>query len=317
MTELTDKVLAGDRLALSRLLTRLESNSAEGEAALNEIFPHTGKAHLVGVTGSPGAGKSSLVNKLALAFRKGVGGAKPVRVGIIAVDPSSPFSGGALLGDRVRMRELSGDSGVFIRSMASRGAIGGLSAATSRFVHAFDAAGYELILIETIGAGQAEVEIARLAHTTIVVEAPGMGDDIQANKAGILEIADILVLNKADLPDANQTYRVLKAGLDLDTNPRGGWQVPLLKAVSTQGQGIEEIAAKVTAHRKFLMDKGLWDKAIQARLKTEVDSMLREQLLKKWMEGESGTDYESMLKRVFAREVTPSLAAADLVNKRS
>src|SRR5215510_4202873 len=172
---LTQSVLEGNRLSLSRLLTQVENNSPEGRTALIELFPHTSKAHLIGVTGAPGTGKSSLVNQLTLYYRK----EKNKRVAIIAVDPSSPFTGGAILGDRVRMRDLSGDNGVFIRSMASRGSVGGLAQTTASLVQVFDAASYDIVVIETVGAGQSEVDIARLAHTTVVVEAPGLGDDIQ------------------------------------------------------------------------------------------------------------------------------------------
>src|SRR5665648_558109 len=201
MMKLVEALLAGDRLALSRLLTQVENGTQDGFTALNELFQHTGRAHLVGVTGAPGVGKSSLVNQLALHFRSH----DNKTIAIIAVDPTSPFTGGAVLGDRVRMRDLAGDSGVFIRSMASRGTLGGLAHATAAMTQVFDAAGFDLVLIETVGAGQAEVDIARLAHTTLVVEAPGMGDDIQAIKAGILEIADILVVNKSDHPMADMT----------------------------------------------------------------------------------------------------------------
>ena len=193
----------------------------EGREALDKIYPHTGRAHLIGITGAPGTGKSSLVNRLAFYYRNPPENQTPKRVAVVAVDPSSPFTGGAVLGDRVRMRDLAGDPGVFIRSMASRGSLGGLANATAGMVQAFDAAGYDLILIETVGAGQAEVEIARLAHTTLVIEAPGLGDDIQAIKAGILEIADILVINKADRPGVEVTERALKGMLSLaHPNPK-------------------------------------------------------------------------------------------------
>ncbi len=200
--DLAADVLSGDRLALTRLLTLVENNAPEGQTALETLFPHTGRAHLVGVTGAPGTGKSSLVNRLAAHYRKRMNGDPAGRVAVVAVDPSSPFTGGAIMGDRIRMRELAGDPGVFIRSMASRGALGGLARTTAGLVKVFDAAGYELIFVETVGAGQVEVDIARLAHTTLVVDAPGLGDDIQAIKAGIIEIADILVVNKYDLPGA-------------------------------------------------------------------------------------------------------------------
>ncbi|HEX7261003.1 MAG TPA: methylmalonyl Co-A mutase-associated GTPase MeaB, partial [Luteolibacter sp.] len=178
---------------MTRLLTQVENDSPAGRATLGELFPYTGQAHLIGVTGAPGTGKSSLVNQLALGYRRSTN----KKVAIVAVDPSSPFTGGAVLGDRVRMRDLSGDEGVFIRSMASRGSLGGIAQKTASIVQVFDAAGYEIIIIETVGAGQSEVDVARLAHTTVVVEAPGLGDEIQAIKAGILEIADVLVINKA------------------------------------------------------------------------------------------------------------------------
>ncbi|HXQ38583.1 MAG TPA: methylmalonyl Co-A mutase-associated GTPase MeaB, partial [Anaerolineales bacterium] len=208
---LIKSVLEGNRLSISRLLTQVENDSPESQVALAELFPHTGKAHLIGVTGAPGTGKSSLVNQLALHYRK----SEAKKIAIIAVDPSSPFTGGAVLGDRVRMRDLSGDDGVFIRSMASRGSLGGIAQTTALFTQVFDAAGFEIIIIETVGAGQSEVDIVRLAHTTIVVEAPGLGDDIQAIKAGILEIADVIVINKADRPGVEITERALRSTLEL------------------------------------------------------------------------------------------------------
>src|SRR5512138_2038382 len=215
---LTESVREGNRLALARLLTQVENELPEGRTALAGLFPHTGRAHLIGVTGAPGTGKSSLVNQLALHYRRN----ENKRIAIVAVDPSSPFTGGAVLGDRVRMRDLSGDPGIFIRSMASRGSVGGIAQATASIAQVFDAAGFDIIIIETVGAGQSEVDVARLAHTTLVVEAPGMGDDIQAIKAGILEIADILVVNKADLPEAKKTEQALRAMLGLAHPVRRG-----------------------------------------------------------------------------------------------
>src|SRR5574339_1034137 len=263
----TQLILEGNRLSISRLLTQVENDSPEGRLALVELFPHTGRAHLIGVTGAPGTGKSSLVNQLALHYRK----QDKKKIAIIAVDPSSPFTGGAVLGDRVRMRDLSGDPGIFIRSMASRGSVGGIAQATASLTQVFDAAGFDIIIIETVGAGQSEVYVARLAHTTIVVEAPGMGDDIQAIKAGILEIADILVINKADRPGVENTERALRSTLELAhptkritrhhgraivvdapavSEPKNKmmWIPPIQKTVSTEGKGFTELAEAIQRH---------------------------------------------------------------------
>ena len=268
--DLAQAVLAGDRLALARLLTQVENDSAAGRAGLDALFPATGKAHVVGITGSPGTGKSSLVNQVTRSFRRPEGEHPAITVAIVAVDPSSPFSGGALLGDRVRMRDLSGDRGVFIRSMASRGALGGLARSTAAVVNVLDAAGFELILVETVGAGQSEVDIARLAHTTIVVEAPGMGDEIQAIKAGILETADILVVNKADRPGVENTERSLRSMLEMghpvrsthehahdpQQTPEEIWLPPVLRCISTSGEGVAAIAQAIIDHSDFLQRSG-------------------------------------------------------------
>jgi LAO/AO transport system kinase len=209
---LIDRALAGDRRSLARLISRVENGGPDSWSALSIVYPRTGRAQIIGITGSPGTGKSTLVGEIAKLYR-----AEKLTVGIVAVDPSSPFSGGAVLGDRIRMRDLAGDAGVFIRSMATRGSLGGLARATTDVVKVLDAAGYEVILIETVGAGQSEIDIARTADTVIVVEAPGLGDEVQAIKAGILEIADILVVNKADRDGAQSTVNALHAMIDLGT----------------------------------------------------------------------------------------------------
>ncbi|HEX9617503.1 MAG TPA: methylmalonyl Co-A mutase-associated GTPase MeaB [Anaerolineales bacterium] len=333
---LVPAVLAGERLALARLLSQIENDTPAGRAALNELFAHTGRAHLVGVTGAPGTGKSSLVNQLARWYRRPPEGQPARTVAIVAVDPSSPFSGGAILGDRVRMRDLAGDPGVFIRSMAARGSLGGLAAATASMVQVFDAAGFEVILIETVGAGQAEVDIARLAHTTLVVEAPGLGDDIQAIKAGILEIADILVVNKADRPGVENTERALRGMLQLaHPGPRlfshhGSlmedqatpppaqdaplWLPPILRTVSTEGAGIPELATAIARHHEHLRASGDWERRERARLHAELEALLRERLVARWRETITASRFEETIDRLVARQVSPHQAVAALLD---
>ncbi len=340
---LANEVLNGSRLGLARLLTQIENDTPQGREALNELFPHTGRAHLIGVTGAPGTGKSSLVNQLALHYRKQpqAPGGEPCRVAVLAVDPSSPFTGGAILGDRVRMRDLAGDPGVFIRSMASRGSLGGLAAATAAMTQAFDAAGFDIILVETVGAGQSEVDIARLAHTTLVIEAPGLGDDIQAIKAGILEIADVLVINKADRPGVESTERALKSMLQLghptahvfqnggnkpghgpehagpapaEPPPAPGpmWLPPIVKTVATENQGIAELGRAIQQHYQHLQASGELKVRDRARLRSEVDLLLRETLVARWRARVSGDAYERVLEKVLDRQLSPGQAVAAL-----
>lgn len=306
--DMFDEVLAGERLALARLLTLVENDTPKGRAALDYLFPHTGRAHMIGVTGSPGTGKSSLVNQLAKALR--AGGVE--KVAVIAVDPSSPFTGGALLGDRVRMRDLSGDPGVFIRSMASRGALGGLSFATAAVAQVMDAAGFDVILIETVGAGQSEVDIARLAHTVIVVEAPGLGDDIQAIKAGILEIADILVVNKCDLPGADRTARALKAMLEMAHPTKPGavsdatfWMPPVLQTCCTGCVTMDEVVETIQQHRAFLEASGEWQRREQERLANNLASLVRAGLVERFHQNLPPGKYEEVLARLTTRDLSP------------
>ncbi len=327
-------VLNGDRLSLARLLTQVENNTPDGRTALIELFPHTGKAHLIGVTGAPGTGKSSLVNQLALYYRK----VENKRVAIVAVDPSSPFTGGAVLGDRVRMRDLSGDPNVFIRSMATRGSLGGLAQATANMVQVFDAAGFDVIIIETVGAGQSEVDVARLAHTTLVVEAPGLGDDIQAIKAGILEIADILVINKADRPGVENTEKALKSMLDLahptervfqhhgstmrtvapkqDSSATLMWIPPIQKTVAVESKGIVELAESIGRHVVHLRQSGDWAVRERARLEVELEALIREALLNRFREDVPQEKYEDVLEKVMQRNVSPWEAVKMLLNGR-
>jgi LAO/AO transport system kinase len=333
---LVEEVLAGSRTALARALTQIENYTTEGRDLLDGLFPHTGRAHLVGVTGSPGTGKSSLVNQLALMLRRPASGT-PVKVGIIAVDPSSPFTGGAVLGDRVRMRDLSGDEGVFIRSMASRGALGGIARATSAAAQAMDAAGFEVVLIETVGAGQSEVDIARLAHTTIVVEAPGLGDDIQAIKAGILEIADILVINKADHAGVENTERALRVMLELahpshmrfnnghhvleagaaEIEPEEGedfWIPPVLKTIATSATGIDEVVAAIRDHSVYLETSGERKRRDNYRVRAELMALIRDSLVQRWYDRVPEALYAEILEELTSRRISPDQALKRLLS---
>lgn len=335
-------VLAGNRRALARALTEVENDSLAGRTALDALFPHSGKAHLVGITGSPGAGKSSLVNQLTRLLRNLIEGVAK-KVAIVAVDPSSPFTGGAILGDRIRMRDIADDPGVFIRSMASRGHLGGIARTTSAVGRVLDAAGFEFILIETVGAGQSEVDIARLAHTTIVVEAPGMGDDIQAIKAGILEIADILVVNKADHPLADNTVRTLNASLafarpdkmasiesfhhkelafepvrlDHAENDQKDerWIPTVLKTVSTEGIGIEDVVRAIHAHAAFLRSHNQWHLRDGVRLQEELNELLMAAFATEWRKQVDQSKIEAVLGEMLARKLSPQ-NAAELLLKR-
>jgi LAO/AO transport system kinase len=245
-------------------------------------------------------------------------------VAIVAVDPSSPFTGGALLGDRVRMRDLAGDPGIFIRSMAARGALGGLARASAAVVQVFDAAGYEVIIIETVGAGQNEVDIAGLAHTTLVVDTPGMGDDIQAIKAGILEIADILVINKADRPGLENTERSLRAMLELGhpkihvegQDPTGdpGWTPPVLSTIATTGSGVEEVFQAILRHGDYLRQSGEWQKRDRMRLQVELEALLQEALVSRWRSRVSQAAYQALVEQVFQRQISPLNAVSELVH---
>jgi LAO/AO transport system kinase len=318
--DLAPRVLAGDTRAIARLLSRAESGIEEARDTLDAMFAHAGRAHVVGITGVPGSGKSTLVAKLATAVRR-----SGRSIGIVAVDPSSPFSGGAILGDRIRMSELGGDPGVFVRSMATRGALGGLANGTLEAVDVLDAAGFDMVVIETVGVGQDEVEVARAAHTTVVVSAPGLGDDIQAIKAGILEIADIHAVSKCDRPDANRTIADLKMMLALgltkmDTAKSGSevnfaaWRPPVIATSAMHDQGVQELLAAIDRHRTALEDSGeivaRRASIAELRLLAAGEAILRAQFAR-----HRDGKLSSLLEQLRERTVSPHTAARRLLRE--
>jgi LAO/AO transport system kinase len=306
--DLVEAVSAGETRAVARMLSRAESGAVGARAAHDHIYQRTGRAPLVGITGVPGSGKSTLVAKLAAAIR-----ASGRTVAIVAIDPSSPFSGGAILGDRIRMGELGGDPGVFVRSMATRGSLGGLARGTLEAVDVLDAAGYDLVMIETVGVGQDEVEVARAAHTTVVVSAPGLGDDIQAIKAGVLEIADVHVVSKCDRADANRTIADLKNMLALGLRTDGAaWRPPVIATSAARDQGIDEVLAAIDGHRAALEASG----EIAAR-RAAIDERRRlragEEILRDRFLHDRESRVAALLDRIARRELSPHTAATRLI----
>jgi LAO/AO transport system kinase len=304
------EVLEGRRKSIARMMSLAESTGEAGHEALAQIHRHTGRAHVIGLTGVPGSGKSTMVRALTQRIR---GSGR--KVGIVAVDPSSPFTGGAILGDRIRMSELSGDPGVFIRSMGTRGALGGLARSTLDVADVLDAAGYDVVLIETVGVGQDEVDIVQAAHTVVVVSAPGLGDEIQAIKAGILEIADIHVVSKCDRADATQTVVNLRAMLRLGATAMGErstWKVPVLRSSAQNREGIDELVAAIDAHRAHLGDSGEIDdrrrKIVEMRILKAAEEIVRDRLL-----GHDRNELDQVLSRAIQRDIDPYAAAQVLL----
>jgi LAO/AO transport system kinase len=307
--ELARRARSGDRRALARLLSEVEARSAAGEAGLRESFPHAGSAHLVGITGAPGTGKSTLVTALIRALR-GAGRS----VAVVAVDPSSPITGGAILGDRVRMQEHAGDRDVFIRSMASRGHAGGLAATSIAAAAVLDAVGFDVVILETVGAGQSEVEVAAAADTTVVVEAPGLGDEIQALKAGLLEVADVIVVNKGDRPGAARAASQLRAMINAaapaatdDGRPRPK-RPDVLVATATTGEGVPELLAALDRHREKLAETHD-DGARLARADAQLQAALADRLRDRWAGGEGRAAHGGLVRSIADHTLDPYTAA--------
>jgi LAO/AO transport system kinase len=305
--DVVTRALSGDRRALGQVLRRVEDGTPEGRAALRALYPRTGHAHVVGITGAPGSGKSTLVNAFALGLRR-----REKRVAIVPIDPSSPLSGGAVLGDRIRMQDLAGDPGVFIKSMAAREALGGLAETTGDVISVLDAVGNDVILVETVGVGQAEIDIVREAHTTIVVLVPGLGDDIQAMKAGLLEIADIFVVNKADREGADAVVRQLSAmlslGAPLDRPP------PIVRTVATTGEGVERLLDEVDAHHAYLAASSQLNRLSRRQAERRVLELVRAGLLTRLSRALGGSGvFEAVVADVADRKLDPYSAADQLI----
>jgi len=302
------KILDGDVRAVSRAITAIENHATESEALLRRLFPHTGQAYLTGVTGAPGTGKSTLVDRLAAHYRK-----DQERVGIVAVDPTSPYSGGAILGDRIRMQGHAGDSGIFIRSMATRGFLGGLARTTAEVALLLDAAGKHQILIETVGVGQDEIDIVRLADCVLVVLVPGLGDDIQNMKAGLMEIGDVFVLNKFDREGAVRLEEQLHAMLSL-VMPRDGWHPTVVRTVATENRGIDELATAIERFRKHFESSGQRSRRHVEHWKSRLIEMLESRLLEKVLGGKNGeAKLQELAATVAARKKDPFSAVSELL----
>jgi LAO/AO transport system kinase len=307
LATLTDAILAGRYRALGQAISLVERDDPGADRLLAAIYSSTGRARIIGITGSPGAGKSTLVASLAKHYRR-----QEKRVGIIAVDPTSPFTGGAILGDRIRMADLYTDRGVFIRSMATRGFLGGLARATNDVVDILDASGFDVVLVETVGVGQDEVEVIRTVQTNVVVLVPGMGDDIQAIKAGIMEIGDVFVVNKADRPGADKTVTEVTMMMSL-VEEHGDWVPPIVKTVASKNAGVEELDEAIGKHYDYLASSGELDRRNRERVRIRIETLLKEKFMDRLLTGERGARYEQILEDVLRKRNNPHDAAESVL----
>jgi len=310
LSTLTEGILAGRYRALGQAISLVERDDSRVDRLLADIYSATGRARIIGITGSPGAGKSTLVASLAKHYRR-----QQKRVGIIAVDPTSPFTGGAILGDRIRMADLYTDRGVFIRSMATRGFLGGLARATNDVVDLLDASGFDVVLVETVGVGQDEIEIIRTVQTNVVVLVPGMGDDIQAIKAGIMEIGDIFVVNKADRPGADKTVTEVTTMMSL-VEEHGDWIPPIVKTVASRSEGISELDEAIVRHYDYLATTGELDRRNRERVRIRIETLLKEKFMDRLIGGTlSREEYEAVLDDVLCKRNNPHDAAEGVLKR--
>lgn len=306
--QICEGILNGDRRMVARAISLIENEDEQKNAILKELFPHTGKAYVVGITGAPGAGKSSLTDRLIASFR-----ALDMTVGVIAIDPTSPFTGGAILGDRIRMQDHALDKGVFIRSMGTRGSLGGLSRATKDAITVLDAFGRDIIVVETVGVGQSEVDIIKHADTTVVVLTPAGGDSVQTIKAGIMEIADVFVVNKCDLPGADRTVSELSTTLDMGGANRK-WRPPIVRTMTLDNTGTEELREAIFTHREYLQNSGQLEVKRKERMRRDVVDLIEYRIKSTiWAQVAGSNEFEEMIDKIVARQSDPYTAAARLL----
>jgi LAO/AO transport system kinase len=309
LQQLANNVINGDKRSIARAITLIENNGEKAQRLIALLYPHTGKTHIVGITGPGGSGKSTLIEKIISELRR-----RGKTVGVVATDPSSPFTGGAFLGDRIRMQKFTTDDDVFIRSMATRNVPGGIAKATREAVMVLDAAGKDVVIVETVGAGQAEVDIIKVAHTVVVVFAPGLGDEIQAIKAGIMEIADIFVVNKADLENANKAVTDIKASLELNTKEKA-WKPPVLQTIALTGEGIEQLVNEIFQHKTFL-EKGAGISKRRKKVETELVEAIKDKVADLIIEKlRKKKGFNELVEKILNRKIDPYSAATKLVSE--